>query len=329
MKKKLQAAIILILAAGLTGVGSALAQITMTQPPPAAIGVPYSYQIVASGGNGNYTFQVLGSLPAGITLSSTGLLHGTPTAAGSASIEVTDSAQTSMVFTVAAPAPPTSTRYYASTSFWNTPVPSTATPDPNSATLIKTSITPYISGANFTNSPTWGIAVTIASSSSPTMTVKCVLYGCSNTVTAQVPPGALASSGSDHSLRILMPYTNPPTEMDGWDCTVSSTAISCGSRYINQLDGWGATCARGQHCNGPVAAGFAGMGGLVRPEEIQAGHIDHALIMALPKTRAGCFVGPATHTDGNTSGTSAAPEGALIRIPASFVIPSTWPAWKK
>ena len=48
-----------------------------------AQGEPYSQQLTASGGTAPYTFSiVVGSLPAGITMSSAGLLSGAPTSAG-------------------------------------------------------------------------------------------------------------------------------------------------------------------------------------------------------------------------------------------------------
>ncbi|MFT3809277.1 MAG: putative Ig domain-containing protein [Micropepsaceae bacterium] len=57
--------------------------ITTTSPlPNAEIGAPYSQQLTASGGDGGpYTFTGT-NVPAGLSLSSTGLLSGTPTEAG-------------------------------------------------------------------------------------------------------------------------------------------------------------------------------------------------------------------------------------------------------
>jgi hypothetical protein len=60
-------------------------QVTNASPlPNATVGTAYSQQMTASGGNGPaYTFGVsFGTLPAGLTLSSSGLLSGTPTAGG-------------------------------------------------------------------------------------------------------------------------------------------------------------------------------------------------------------------------------------------------------
>jgi hypothetical protein len=57
--------------------------------PAGVTGVPYSQQITASGGTGPYTFLVIsGTLPAGLTLSSSGLLSGTPTIESSATITI-------------------------------------------------------------------------------------------------------------------------------------------------------------------------------------------------------------------------------------------------
>lgn len=53
--------------------------------PPAIVGKPFTAQVGASGGSGDYAFQLVGgALPAGLTLDgATGVLDGTPKAAGS------------------------------------------------------------------------------------------------------------------------------------------------------------------------------------------------------------------------------------------------------
>ena len=52
-------------------------------PPTGVVGTAYSSALTASGGTGPYTYALLsGSLPAGLTLSSAGLISGTPTASG-------------------------------------------------------------------------------------------------------------------------------------------------------------------------------------------------------------------------------------------------------
>jgi len=54
-------------------------EITTSALPPFTIGTPYSFQLVASGGSGSYQWTITnGSLPAGLTMSITGLISGTP-----------------------------------------------------------------------------------------------------------------------------------------------------------------------------------------------------------------------------------------------------------
>ncbi|MEO7062262.1 MAG: Ig domain-containing protein, partial [Dokdonella sp.] len=64
--------------------------VSPTTLPAANAGIPYSQIITASGGAAPYSFAVTsGSLPATLTLSSTGTLSGTPTTLGSYTFTVT------------------------------------------------------------------------------------------------------------------------------------------------------------------------------------------------------------------------------------------------
>ena len=72
-------------------------QITITGSslPAGTVGTAYSYTIPASGGTPPYAWSITtGTLPAGLKLSSTGVISGTPTTAGTSSftVQVTDSA---------------------------------------------------------------------------------------------------------------------------------------------------------------------------------------------------------------------------------------------
>ena len=95
---------------------------TFAAPPTAVVDTPYSVTLTATGGTTPYTWSVnAGTLPAGLTLSSAGVLSGTPTSTGSTtfSVNVIDANNgidtTSITLTVTSsvtftfPAPPSGT----------------------------------------------------------------------------------------------------------------------------------------------------------------------------------------------------------------------------
>ena len=66
--------------------------------PPGFVSTPYSHQMSVYGGSGSYTWSIWsGSLPAGLSLSSSGVISGTPTTSGYTLvyIRVTDTADPS------------------------------------------------------------------------------------------------------------------------------------------------------------------------------------------------------------------------------------------
>ncbi len=310
-------------------------KITTTSLPSATVNTAYSTTLTGTGGTPPYTWAWSGQLPAGLSLApSTGVISGTATDTGtfSLTVQLSDSAAVSttasLSLTVAAASTSGYTRFYSDTSFWNTPIPTNPQIDPNSAAIISSAIAAYSSSANLANTDTWGIALAFASSSSKMYNVLCTMYCTGDTIYFPIPAGAVPSTGSDHHLAVV----NGSQELDMWLASYNSSTDtwSAGSRMTNDVSGWGASCAEGQHCNGAVAAGFALLGGAVRPEEIQQGHIDHALSLTTPYTRANYIACPATHTDGKYSDTRAIPEGAQIQLDPTFNVDAqAWPAWEK
>ncbi|WP_121253442.1 hypothetical protein [Nocardioides ferulae] len=74
----------------------------------------------------------------------------------------------------------------------------------------------------------------------------------------------------------------------------------------------------------PQVVGARGSGlplfaGLIRPGELEAGEINHALAISLPGPAQNYFVQPASSTDGNGA-TASVPEGARIRLRQDAVI---------
>jgi hypothetical protein len=218
-------------------------------------------------------------------------------------------------------------RLFASTSFVNEPIGS-ATVDAHSAAIVDRAIVGYKSSANFTNSDDWGIPIASADTATPRYSIGCEYYWCDvQFAPFPVPRVAQPSGGSDHHLAVISPDGG---ELDMWIAARRDGGWTSGSRWVTSTEGSGANCAPGQRCGGANAANFALAAGVVRPEEIAQGHIDHALMITTPYTRRGVKACPATSTDGQNDDVAAAPIGARLQLdPAVNVDALALPAWKK
>ena len=80
MKKILVVSLVSLFVAGIAA--AACLEILDEFVPPGTVSTPYSHQMSVYGGTGPYTWSVWsGSLPAGLSISSSGLISGTPTTA--------------------------------------------------------------------------------------------------------------------------------------------------------------------------------------------------------------------------------------------------------
>ncbi len=85
---------------------------------------------------------------------------------------------------------------------------------------------------------------------------------------------------------------------------------------------------RGEQCTSADAAGFPIAALLFTPEEIKAGHIDHAIRFILPNSmiRAKQYVSPATHGTNTSGPAQAGPYGFRMRLRADYPLSKLTPA---
>ena len=191
----------------------------------------------------------------------------------------------------------------------------------NGATWSTTwSTTPSnVNGAQQT--PSYSIPVYLATTTSPVQTI--------NGVSLKIPLGAAPASGTDHHMSCVQPkgslagLTN--YAMYGFYGVAKGTSGPPGT-YTNT--GYGTNgpfdlTAYSTHYDGR-ASNILQMGGLMRPGEVVAGVIPHAIAAALDRgSMAPGFIWPATAQDSGASGyTGTTHMGSVLGIPSSVDLAS-------
>lgn len=128
-----------------------------------------------------------------------------------------------------------------------------------------------------------------------------------------LPPDAEPAPGTDSELVVWQPSTDTMWEFwrlrragGGWVATWGGRLENASrgpGHFAGSESGWGTTAS-----SLPLA------GGMITPRELEQGHIDHALSLGVPHTRAGWFSLPAQRTDGDSRCPNAVPEGAHFRL---------------
>jgi hypothetical protein len=149
--------------------------------------------------------------------------------------------------------------------------------------------------------------------------------------TSGQPPGAHYDPAFVHNVPRVMhdvpipPEAAPDPQEDG-HMTVIDPTDDCEYDFYaasKHGDTWSAlwanrtsTKSSGIYTHGlsTRGTGFAPLAGMIWPDELAAGRIDHALMFAYPTTRAGGPVAPATASDGKTVRPDAIPQGARVQL---------------
>jgi hypothetical protein len=226
---------------------------------------------------------------------------------------------------VFAAAPAAAAPYFSASSTWNTPIAATAQVDASSTALVgelNRLRATFGSGINTTlnSTPIYTAApgqattkVVLDTSTSP------ALSSAFNAV--PVPATALPSLGGDGNMVVNQPSTDTMWEFwhmykagtvwhARWGGRILSMSTNPGYFRDASVAGvwterwfWGAPAT-----SMPLAAG------VVTAAELQSGHIDHALYMAIPQARANVVAWPAQRTDGASASPTSIPEGARFRL---------------
>jgi hypothetical protein len=238
-------------------------------------------------------------------------------------VGVTLSTQNASATTTALPASGFQ-RPFPATSVWNTPV-GNAPVAANSAALVS-----YFLARDANPIITihrWAVSVAEQHPSDRTYTVPCTKYTCTLSAFGAfgIPVTAKPDPAGDGHLAVYDPATL--REWDMWQAVNSGSSWSSSSGAGVSMNGNGIApinTAAGDAANFPLLAG------IVRPEEILQGHIDHALVFMMPNVNDTGYVCPALHHDGDSSDPAAPMEGQRFQLDPSVNVDAlAIPAWAK
>lgn len=210
-------------------------------------------------------------------------------------------------------------RPYTDNSPWNTPIGANPVYDPNWQQMVSTLGTTSTGGKIYSDTTRYTYPVYFADASTPRYDVPCVRYKCTlviDGVTTRVatmtgvpiPTGARVAAGTDAQMIVIDTTTGREYGFfHGRWTTTGGYEVDNGYSYSIQYDGAPASF-------GSRGAGVTYYAGLIRPWEIRAGVINHAIAFAYDSPIATKCIYPATQTDGPSTNPYAIPEGARIQL---------------
>jgi hypothetical protein len=233
-----------------------------------------------------------------------------------------DAAATADVRTRALP-PAGFPRPFAADSFWNTPLPADAAPGPGSEATVRYLVA-HAERPNLTLRA-WGVSVAEVHEGDPRYHVPCTRYRCTLDAFGPVPIPLTAQPDPeadghlavyDHAAEREWGMWQARRAGDGWEASAGAAVSTAGDGLAPADVGAG------------NAANFPLLGGLIRPEEILQGRIEHALVVGVPGIGAGPPVCPATHNAATSDDPDAPREGTLLQLDPQVDVESLGvPVW--
>jgi hypothetical protein len=216
-------------------------------------------------------------------------------------------------------------RPFADDSPWNTRIPTTPEIDPESTAIVNDLATSSMWNYLSVNITGYSIPVYYVDATTPRVMVTAEdVVGEGFDMPVPIPSGAAPDPQSDHHLCIVDRAAG--LEWGMWNTRNTGGAWRCGVGARANLRGSGArpladVASPWQLAHGARACGFPLIAGLIRVEEIRAGRIDHALVIAYPHIRSRYYTPPASTSQAgigsNAIPTRGAPCGARIQLDPS------------
>jgi hypothetical protein len=198
-------------------------------------------------------------------------------------------------------------RTFAADSPFNVLIRNSPTLDPDSAAMMAYTSRSRQLNANLFE---YGIPVFTATFFSPAFNVTCSMSGTWGSCPLsqhpmRIPSTATPNVGSDGAMTVIDTTTNSVAEYWRAQRTGSTWSAAWGAVNILSGSGWGGAS---------TGAGASRLAGLIRVSEIQAGLIEHALVLQIDNACQAAVRLPAIKTDGESTRADCIPEGARLQL---------------
>lgn len=201
-------------------------------------------------------------------------------------------------------------KLYSDTSPFNQRIASDAEIDPRSSTLIQSIIEEATSKAFLISLREWTVPAYYATADTPRYDVRLTATWAPASAVSNVPiPGNAAPDPEEDGHMVILDLV-ARCEYDLWEAKYENGRWSASWGNAISMDGDG-IYPKGYSARG---SGFALLAGLIWPDELRAGQIQHALIFSYSLAKSGGPVAPATESDGESTRADAIPEGARVQL---------------
>lgn len=216
-------------------------------------------------------------------------------------------------------------RPFTANSPWNTPIGPSPVVDPDDANQIDRLATvsqwPWLSIAIEQYSVPLIFVDSTTTPFVPVTVTRLAGEGFRTNSTAPIPAGTMPASGTDGNIALVDRATGQ--EWDFWQAANGANGWTCSTCAMADVFGTGVRPYPQQgrpdwwRSHGARACGFPLTAGLITVEEIQAGRIDHVLVIGYPGIKSRYFTPPASTaqaTFGPLSSTNGIPCGGRIQL---------------
>jgi hypothetical protein len=209
-------------------------------------------------------------------------------------------------------------RLYSPASPFNRPIPADARVDPQSDLLVHSLVEAAAQNGAVIAVGRWTVPVYLATSRTPRVRVSLTASWAPARAFDGVPMPAAARPDPAGDGHLAVIDRRSSCEYDFWKAEKRGRTWSAAWGNSVRSSGTG-VYPRGLSARG---SGFALLAGLIWPDELARGRIDHALIFSYPHTSAAGFVPPATESDGRSQRVDAIPEGARLQLDPTLDVDS-------